>query len=239
MTTQTKSKKPAKGPTAEEVRILKEVQHLFSILAVAPTPLTIPGGKGGRYELYTYFFVAERLKRESGNLQVINPAPGLKFLFKGRPSHASNDYSYCTFTNKAGDSFELRNGVEYQGHNMKHEVDIAVSTPLDHKQVPTEEELRFAVECKYFAEQNGFKGQFRSQVGAIVDLTRGHHAGTGCLVFGTRFRAYFASHHPFSTKSEFTQYLLSYRITPLFDFQPRGKSLPMARRWVRDCYTSL
>lgn len=234
-----KSKPPASGLTPEETRILNEVQRLFTALAVAPTPLTVPGGKGGRYELYTYFFVAEQLKGESHNLQVINPGTGDTFLFKGRSSHASNDYSYCTFTNKAGDPFELRNGVEYQGHNMRHEVDIAVSTPLHHKQVPTELELRFAVECKYFAEQNGFKGQFRSQVGAIVDLTRVEHAGTGCLLCGTRFRAYFASHHPFSTHKEFSQYLLSYHIMPLFDFQPRGKSVKMARRWIHDCYVGL
>lgn len=239
MPTRTKPKKVVKVFTAEETQILEEVQRLFGALAIAPDPLAIPGGKGGRYELYTYFFMAEQLKHASRNLQVKNPGTGHKFLFKGRPSHASNDYSYCTFTNKAGKLFDLRNGVEYQGHNMKHEIDIAVSTPLAHRQVPTEKELRFAVECKYFAEQNGFKGQFRSQVGAITDLTHMHHRGTGCLIFGTRFQTYFASHHPFTTHREFNQYLLSYHITPLFDFHPCGKSLPLARHWMQELYKGL
>lgn len=239
MPTLTKTKKVIKGLNDDERRILAEVRNVFSTLSSVPTPLTIPGGKGGRYELYTYLFVAEQLLHESGNLRVVNPPLSSEFRFKGRPSHASNDYSYCTFTNIAGVHHELRNGVEYQGHNMKHEVDIAVSTALLHKQVPTEQELRFAVECKYFAEQNGFKGQFRSQVGAIIDLTDGHHGGTGCLVDGTRFKAYFASHHPFSTHKEFSKYLLSYCITPLFDFHPRGKSRRMARRLVHDCYAGL
>lgn len=229
----------AKILTDDERRILAEVRNVFNALVTAPVPLTIPGGKGGRYELYTYLFIAEELKRASPGLIVKNPAAGSEFRFKGRPSHASNDYSYCTFNSKAGTPYELRNGVEYKGHNMRHEVDIAISTPLSHKQVPTEQELRFAVECKYFAEQNGFKGQFRSQVGAIIDLTHEHHNGTGCLVFGTEFQAYFASHHPFSTHKEFAQYLRSYCITPLFDFHPRGKNRRMARCWVGSLYVSL
>ena len=229
----------AKSLTDDERQILAEVRNVFRALVTAPVPLTVPGGKGGRYELYAYLFIAEELKRVSPTLTVKNPASGHEFRFKGRPSHASNDYSYCIFNSKAGTPYELRNGVEYKGHNMKHEMDIAISTPLNHKQVPREQELRFAVECKYFAEQNGFKGQFRSQVGAVIDLTHKHHNGTGCLVFGTKFQAYFASHHPFSTHQEFAKYLRSYCITPLFDFHPRGKSRRMARSWVQGCYASL
>lgn len=239
MSTLTKTKKPVKRLTNDERRILGEVRNVFSALLTVPVPLTIPGGKGGRYELYTYLFVAEELLHKCSTLKVVNPAPSFEFKFKGRPSHASNAYSYCAFTDKVGKPYELRNGVEYRGHNMSHEVDIAISTPLAHKQVPTEQELRFAVECKYFAEQNGFKGQFRSQVGAIIDLTHNHHSGTGCLIYGTNFQAYFASHHPFSTKKDFAKYLLSYGITPLFDFHPRGKSRRVARHWVHDCYASL
>jgi hypothetical protein len=232
------SKSPLTSPTsvtAKEANIRSAVTKAFAALC-AKEHMLPPEATGARYELYTFLFLADILRTKAGHLSR-HRLQKSTFLFKTMPWQNPHDFSYCSFVKK-GKHYELRNGVEFSGYNMAHEVDISISTPFTSVR-PHRRHLLFAVECKYYAKMSGLKGQLRSQVGAALDLAPCHHGRTGCLVCSPGFREHFASQHPIGKRQDFTDYLMRYKVVPLFDFHPTGKDLALATQWVEDLYDSL
>lgn len=219
----------------KEANIIVAITKAFAALR-AKEPSLLPGAAGPRYELYTYLFLADILRAKAGHLSRHRLQAGM-FNFKTLPWQNPHEFSYCSFLKK-GKRYELRNGVEFKGHNMMHEVDISVSTTFTSRQ-PHRRHLLFAVECKYYAKLTGLKGQLRGQVGAALDLAPCHHGRTGCLVCSRGFREHFASQHPEGKRHDFTKYLTQYKVVPMFDFHPTGKDLALATQWVEDLYDSL
>ncbi|MGI4873027.1 MAG: hypothetical protein ACRYFX_17845 [Janthinobacterium lividum] len=229
-----KPKPKSKAPPlpVSERRILVGVRRAFRALAPASTLLPVTS-KGNRYELYTYLCLAEVIEATARNFHIHNPNGGTTFQFKCSPTAVSNAYSFCTF-HQNGRDYELRNGIEYAGHQMRHEIDIAISTPLAPGTYPHPHELRFAVECKYFADLNGLKGQLRGLVGGVLDLSPPDPARPDCLLIGAGFQSHFACQHSPHQRTDFIDFLLSYRVAPLFNFHPAGKDMPLMRQWVQD-----
>lgn len=218
--------------TWDELRILVEVRLAFRALAPSSTLIPVTG-KGNRYELYTYLCIAENIKAVTPRFAIKNPGGGTSFRFKCRPTAVSDDYSFCAFHINTRD-YELRNGIEYDGHQMRHEVDVAISTPLTHGAYALPSQLRFAVECKYFADLNGLKGQLRGLVGGILDLSPYDAVRKDCLLIGGGFQSHFACQHHYHRRFDFLDYLTSYNVAPLFDFHPAGKDMRAARQLIRD-----
>ena len=231
-----KSKPKPKVPPLpfSERRILVEVRRAFHALAPGPASSLLPvTGKGNRYELYTYLCIAEVIKATASSFDIKNPGGGPTFQFKCSPTAVSNAYSYCIFQQN-GRHYELRNGIEYEGHQMRHEIDIAISTKLMPGTYPHPRELRFAVECKYFADVNGLKGQLRGLVGGVLDLSPLDPTRPDCLLIGAGFQSHFSCQHSTHKRPDFIDFLLSYRVTPLFNFHPAGKDMPLAWQWIQD-----
>ncbi|WP_460585139.1 hypothetical protein [Hymenobacter arcticus] len=134
--------------TAAKLEIDTKLKSLFAALNATDTlfPVTNPGN---RYEVYTYLRLARQLGR-SASVSALTPHSKTvgTFRFKAAPSLVNNKFSYYSFQHN-GHPFELRNGTEFQGHGMCHEVDISVSTPLVTGQYGPHPALRLVIECKY------------------------------------------------------------------------------------------
>jgi hypothetical protein len=218
--------------TAAEQKIATQIDSLFTALNATDTLFPVKN-KGNRYEVYTYLRLARQLLRfaDASTFTPHNDAAGT-FRFKAAPSPANDEFSYYSFKYN-GHLFELRNGTEFQGHGMCHEVDISVSTPLTSGYYGPYPALRLAIECKYHSSASGLKGLFRSQVGAVLDLNGHHHNHSGCLHCGQTFSAFFVSQHPMTNVNGYLNYLMSYRIGPLFNFHPATSDRAVIYRLVK------
>lgn len=218
--------------TAAEQIIATQLNSLFTALNATDTLFPVKN-KGNRYEVYMYLRLARQLNRSIG-VSVFTPhndTAGI-FRFKAAPSPANNKFSYYSFQYN-GHPFDLRNGTEFQGHGMCHEVDISISTKLTSGHYGPYSALRLAIECKYHGDVSGLKGLLRSQVGAVLDLNGHHHNHSGCLHCGQTFSAFFVSQHPMTNANNYLSYLQNYRIGPLFNFHPATSNRAVIYRLVK------
>jgi hypothetical protein len=217
---------------AAEQKISTQIDSLFTALNATDTLFPVKN-KGNRYEVYTYLRLARLLNRfaDTSPFTPHNETAGT-FRFKAAPSPTNNKFSYYSFQYN-GHLFELRNGTEFQGHGMCHEVDISVSTKLTSGYYGPHAALRLAIECKYHHDASGLKGLLRSQVGAVLDLNGHHHDYSGCLHCGQTFSAFFASQHPMTNVNGYLSYLQSYHIGPLFNFHPATRDRAVIYRLVK------
>ncbi|MCB2411057.1 hypothetical protein [Hymenobacter lucidus] len=234
--TTTKRRKPAKL-SDQEKEILTHIDSIFAALNTTATLLPVSDrGKGNRYEIYLYLRLARLLKRQATTFAPVCKTPGT-FLFNESPGTVNDKHSYFAFTHNKED-FELRNGVEFKGHSMNHEVDISISKPLLTGTYGPLQDLRLAIECKYHGKKNNLKGQLRSLAGTVIDLNEYAHGWKSGLYFyyyyyGISFYAFFASQHEVTDTNGYLSYLRNYGIGPLFNFHPSSSDRAAAWRLVQ------
>lgn len=153
------------------VAITNAINNYLTALAGISTYCNI-SSDGNKYELYVYCLTHDALARNFTLVpQSLN---GTIFKFKCSPGPINNTYSYFEINATKG-IHELRNGIEIQGHSMYHEMDICILTSITswvNGNRPASINLMVALECKFYSNASGLKGEARKYLGAMVDLSR-------------------------------------------------------------------
>lgn len=207
----------------------RSVNRIFS--SFSSSSVAIPSSKGTLYELYLFLISYQTIQGLNNTTRIVSP--GGFFKFRSSPGVIKNSqFTYITFT-KNGITYELRNGIEVNGYNMYHEIDIAIfSNRQTNNSRPNKSNLLFSVECKNHAKISSLKGEVRKYLGCITDLASGNHNGNaGCLHCGIGIEPVFATPLNVLTNHDYYNYLINYGLNPKFSLKPNSNG---ETRYIQD-----
>lgn len=178
---------------------------------------------GNVYELYVYTLVHDALSKNYALTPV--SLSGNQFRFKCSPGPINNSYSYFELSTSHG-TYHLRNGIEVQGNQMYHEVDICVfkaNSRMINGYRPAITELSLGLECKFYQSSSALKGEVRKYLGAMLDLASvfirfANSHLVGCICLKAIFYKGFVTNQ--SGRPDLLQYLNAYNLFPKFDINP-------------------
>ena len=214
------------------------VNSLFG--AYSASTLAIPSNKGNLYELYLYLLLCTHISHISGRLRFVNPTGIFRFRCSPGPINI-RDFSYAEFM-KNSDVYELRNGIEIEGFNMHHELDIIIfkgTQPNNLKPCHINTTIIWAIECKNHKEISSLKGESRKFLGAVTDLSASAHSSAGCMHCGHSFEPFFATPVNATINNKTRIFLNSYGLNPEFDLRPYTRVEGNFIRKVVDMYVTL
>ncbi len=206
------------------------INQFFTTLAPVTLGRVI-SGDGNKYELYVYSVVYKALKRRFPAITVQGLDAGGRFIFRCSPGIIRAGYSYFTFSNKKGQVFELRNGIEIHGHVMEHEMDVLVvekNIPGYGPNPTTCHALRLALECKFYADNSSLKGEVRKFLGAMTDLSQTAQVimesfpAAGEIHSGQAFFKSFITNKSAELNTRLERFVYAHGLWPLFDMLPTG-----------------
>ena len=181
---------------------------------------------GHTYELYVYCQVVEAL---SGRFTLIPLAlgPGGLFNFRCNRGPVDNSFNYFACTTAFGNSYQVRNGIEVQGHNLAHEIDVGVfhdDGSLRQRRRPNRNTLRLALECKFYKDANALKGEVRKYLGLMSDLSDRtmptSHGQGGCVHLGLSFYKSFVTNVLASLRPDIQAFINAYTLWAKFGILP-------------------
>lgn len=184
---------------------------------------------GHTYELYVYCQVVEAL---SGRFPLIPSAVGSGGLFNFRcnPGPIDDSFSYFAGNAASGASYQIRNGIEVRGHNLAHEIDIGVfrnDGSLRQRRRPDRGTIRLALECKFYNDANGLKGEARKYLGLMSDLSdrtmSTSHGQGGCVHLGFTFYKSFVTNVLASFRRDIQDFIDAYGLWAKFGVLPASR----------------
>lgn len=193
---------------------------------------TIIKNDGNKYELYILGLAYEAIKRNHPAIVPQNLDSTGGFLLRCSPGKINQLFSYFSFNNSKGELFELRNGIEYKGQTVYHEVDVSVLKPSTrgNNYRPNHTDLQMALECKLYSNASSLKGEARKNMGAITDLSVNQHRSPstgntkGCLVCQIGFYSAFVTNIIPTNMSNAFKLLNNYDLNPNFGVLPNTAS---------------
>lgn len=206
--------------------IITAIDNFFTAYTSIANYNTI-NSDGNKYELYIYSLVHNGLQ----GTFALTPQnlDGAIFKFKCSPGPINFDYSNFEFHSATKGRLELRNGIEYTGHKLEHEIDVSVQDAAhggNHTR-PINTSLLLGVECKFYSNSNSLKGEARKNLGAITDLTHHSHplrhlrgAAIGCLHCGIGFNVAFVTNRPTTERTDIQNFLNDYGLNSRFGILP-------------------
>lgn len=226
-------------------QLRRDVRRFFRSYAGARVRL--PSTSGNQYELFVYVLVCNAVQQAGFSLQLQGPS-GRYFLFRNSPGAPGNSFNYFSFVGQSGDDYQIRNGIEIQGHSgMAHEADILILRTNSPNSRPsaTHDELVLAVECKCYSAASRLKSEVRKNVGTVQDWSAQSHGSNvsgrpqGCIHCGLGFTPAFATNVLAGQRGDIETYLDAYDLGPHFGIRPGTPETAAFQNMISNAVQSL